>query len=498
MIARRSRIGAIAASLAVSACTVGPTYHQPPLPAPAAFARTTPAPAPGAPPAAGDLAAWWDSFNDPMLTYLVRQALAANPDLETAASRVRQARTQIVTARAAELPTLSASGDTVDFNSNHQSSSASASSSSAAASGAAAGASSGLGLPIPSTLHLYSAGFDATWEVDLFGGVRRRIEQAKASEQAAVWAMRDVQVSLAAEVASDYLTLRLTQARIAVGEAELQRQKDIGGVVAARRKTGFVTNLDVNQQNVQVEMAAAQIPQLQAQAETEVHAIAVLLGQTPESLDQLLQAPANPLPPDPPALPAGLPSQLLERRPDVREAERQLAAANANIGVQTANLFPKLNLLGLASFASTSASNLFSSDNFATIGVGMISQPVFDAGKTHAAIKAAKEQQRQALFAYRKAGLGALQNVEDALSKYTADAARRDSLRRSLASTSNSLTLAQDQYRVGLVAFINVIQSENAQLNARDQYVQADGAVLSDLVALYKALGGGWSDAARA
>jgi NodT family efflux transporter outer membrane factor (OMF) lipoprotein len=481
MIARTSLIAAISATLALSACTVGPNYHQPTLATPPSFARTLPT----APPVTGDLSSWWETFNDPMLTYLVRQALAANPDVETAASRVREARTQIITARATELPSVNASGNAIDFNSNHKSSGASASSS--------AGAASGLGLPIPSTLHLYSAGFDATWEVDLFGGGRRRGEQAKASEQAAVWALRDVQVSLAAEVASDYLTLRLTQARIAVGVAELQRQKVIAGVVAARRKTGFVTNLDVNQQNVQVETAAAQIPQLQSQAETEVHAVAVLLGQTPENLGQLLQVSANPLPPEPPALPAGLPSQLLERRPDVREAERQLAAANANIGVQTANLFPKVNLIGLASFASTSVSNIFSSDDLATIGLGMVTQPVFDAGKTHAAIKTAKEERRQALFAYQKAGLGALQNVEDALSKYAADAARRESLQRALASTSNSVTLAQDQYKVGLVAFINVIQSENAQLNARDQYVQADGQVLSDLVALYKALGGGWA-----
>ena len=489
MIARTSLIAAISASLALSACTVGSNYHQPSLPTPPAFARTAPTPLPTAPPVIGDLSSWWESFNDPMLTWLVRRALAANLDVETAASRVREARTQIITARASELPSLSASGNTIDFNDNHKSSSATS-----AAGASAAGAESGLGLAIPSTLHLYSAGFDATWEVDIFGGGRRRIEQAKDTQLAMVWALRDVQVSLAAEVASDYLTLRLTQARIAVGEAELQRQKDIASVVAARRKTGFVTNLDVNQQNVQVETAAAQIPQLQAQAETEIHAIAVLLGQTPESLSQELRAPADPLPPEPPALPAGLPSQLVERRPDVREAERQLAAANANIGVQTANLFPKVNLIGLASFASTSLSGLFNSDNFATVGVGMISQPVFDAGKTHAAIKAAKEERQQALFAYQKAGLGALQNVEDALSKYAADAARREALRGALASSDNSLTLAQDQYKVGLAAFVNVIQSENAQLNARDQYVQADGQVLSDLVALYKALGGGWSD----
>lgn len=477
--------GAALLALGLAACTVGPTYQKLALPTPAAFsgrATTTGAVADG------DLAQWWRTFDDPVLNGLIQRALADNLDLETAVSRVRQARAQLTTARATEWPSVNASGNAVDFHSNHGSSGG----------GSTGGGSGALGLPIPSDLHLYSAGFDASWEVDLFGGGRRQIEAAKASVEAAQWGRRDVQVSLTAEVASDYLALRLAQARLALGREELQRQKDLYAAIAARRKTGFVTNLDVNQQTVQVETAAAQLPELEAAAQTQVHAIAILLGQTPESMGDLLQAPPPNPTMAPPVLPPGLPSDLLQRRPDVRVAERRLAAANAQVGVQVANQFPKLNLLGLASFAGTDLSGLFSSDNLSTVGVGMLTQPIFDAGKLRAGVRAAKEERAQALLAYRKAGLAALQDVEDALSRHAADEARRASLARSLISSQNSLAIARDQYQVGLQPFIDVIQAENAELNARDQLAQADSQVQTDLVALYKALGGGWSVSAPA
>jgi multidrug efflux system outer membrane protein len=475
------------AGAALAACTVGPNYHRPDMSAPAAFSEAGSSPRTTVVTTEPDLAAWWAQFNDPMLDDLVRRGLADNPDLLAAASRVRESRQQETVTAAAEYPTLNASGNAVAFNSNRKSPSASSS-------GAAGGGASG-GFTIPNHLNLYSAGFDATWEVDLWGGARRAIEAAKANTEAAVWTRRDGQVSLAAEIANDYLTLRALQARIALGQAELKRQQDLFGLIRARRQAGFVTNLDVNQQSTQVAAAAALIPQLDAQARVQIHALGVLVGQPPETLTQILAPPTTPvaLPPPPPTLPVGLPSDLLERRPDIREAERRVAAANAQIGVQTANLFPKLNLIGLASFASTSTTGLFDSQNLSSVGVGMLTQPIFNAGKTRASINAAKEEEIEAELAYRTAVIGAFRDVEDALARYTGEDQRRAHLAEQLAAAQNSLTIAQDQYRTGFVTFNNVLLAENTVLNTQDQLTQSDAQALSDLISLYKALGGGWS-----
>ncbi len=470
-------------ALIATGCTVGPNYKAPVLPTPPAFDEAVSTPRLIVTPADADLSKWWTQFGDPLLNSLVTEALAANPDLATADSRVREARAQETVTSAAEYPTLSGSTNAVTLNSNRKSSS-----------GTAGGAGQGtLGLPIPSHLSLYSAGFDASWEVDLFGGTRRSIEEARANTDAYRWAERDTRVSLVAEVANGYLTLRALQARIAVGQAELARQRDLFTLIAARRKTGFVTNLDVNQQSTEVATAAAQIPQLQAQAKAEVHAIGVLLGQPPEAMTARLAATGAALPPPPPTLPTGLPSELLRRRPDIRRAERRLAASNAEIGVRTADLYPKVNLIGLASFAGTSIDTLFSHQNLTSIGVAMASVPIFDAGKTRASIRVAREENRQAEIAYRTTILVALREVEDDLARYTAEESRRTSLAQSVDSARNSLKIAQDQYRTGFVTFINVLSAENTLLNAEDQLTQSDAQVATDLVAIYKALGGGWT-----
>jgi NodT family efflux transporter outer membrane factor (OMF) lipoprotein len=463
----------------LSACTVGPSYRRAAVEAPPAYIELAPNPDTRAPPADADLAAWWQRFSDPLLTDLIQRALASNLDLQTAVSRVRAARLQEVVARAGEYPSVSADADAITFNKKSAPPASSAADSS--------------DFTLPSHLNLFAAALDASWEIDLFGGTRRAVEAARANSEAALWARRDGEVTLVAEVANDYLTLRMLQTRIAIGNAELARQKSLYELVAARRQAGFVTRLDVNQQGTVVESAAAQIPQLEQQAKVQTHAIAVLLGELPETLARELESTPAPIPPPPPGLPPGLPSELLQRRPDLREAERRVAAANAEIGVAQAARFPKLNLIGLASFASTSADELFSSRSFATAGVGMASAPLFDAGKLRASVEVAKEQELQATLAYRTAVLGAFRDVEDALARYHAEETRRQALARSVDAAQNSLTIAQDQYQTGFVAFINVLQAENALSNAQDQLTQSDAQVLTDLVALYKALGGGWS-----
>jgi NodT family efflux transporter outer membrane factor (OMF) lipoprotein len=473
----------LAAAQGLTGCTVGPDYHRPDMPAPAAFAEVASTPRTQVLPTEADLSQWWTQFGDPVLDNLIAEALAGNPDLQVAASRVREARQQVREAAAAELPSVSASGNALTYNSQRKSSSGASTSSSS--------------VTIPTSLNLYSAGFDATWEVDIFGGTRRAIEAARDTAEASEWSRRDGQVSLLAEVANDYLTLRALQTRIAVGEAELARQRSLFTLIQARRQSGFVTELDVNQQSVQVATAAAEIPQLEAQSRTMVHALGVLVGQPPEALSDALRAPAGEaalLPPAPPTLPIGLPSDLLRRRPDIREAERRLAAANAEIGVRQADLYPKINLLGMASLASTSTTNFFSANNFASAALGMLTQPVFDGGKNEAAIRAAKEEHTQALIRYRASILVAFRDVEDGLVRYEAEERRRTSLTQSLEAARRSERIAQDQYHAGFVTFINVLHAENAVLNTQDQLTQSDAQALSDLVAVYKALGGGWTE----
>jgi NodT family efflux transporter outer membrane factor (OMF) lipoprotein len=477
---------ALLAAAGLAACTVGPDYRRPEVATPPAYAEAASTPRTAVTPADADLSAWWAQFGDPELSSLVARALAGNLDRQTAISRVRQARLSEIVARAAEYPSLSAAGNALTFNSNRKSGGAPAQGTGPPTAGAG-------GLPIPSHLNLYSAGFDATWEVDLFGATRRAIEEARANTGAALWARRDGEVTLTAEVASDYLGLRMLQARIAIGEAELARQKGVFALIRARRQAGFVTSLDVNQQTTVVETAAAQLPQLEAQAKVQVHALAILMGEPPEGLAAELGANAAALPAPPPTLPVGLPSELLRRRPDIREAERRLAAANAGIGVQVASLYPKLDLIGLAAFAGTSLGDLFSIRNLSSAALAMASQPVFDAGRRRASVGIAREETVQASLAYQAAVLGALRDVEDALARYRSEETRREALERYLVAASNSLTIAQDQYRTGFVTFINVLQAQNAVLGARDQLAQSDAQVLADLVAIYKALGGGWS-----
>lgn len=485
--AARLSWGTVLVGTLLAACTVGPTYHAPRMATPSTYLEAVSTSRTTVSSENADLSVWWTQFNDPILTALVARALADSPTLSSAASRVRAARLQEIQTGAAEYPSISATGNALALNSNHKSSAATS-----GATGNASG-SGGTGLPIPPRLNLYTAGFDATWEVDLFGATRRSVEEAKANTGVSLWARRDAEVTLVAEVANDYLTLRSAQARIALGQAELQHERDLFDLIRARRRAGFVTNLDVNQQSTLVATAAAQIPQLDAEAKTEIHALGVLLGEPPEALEAELTARGSGIPPPPPSLPVGLPSELLRRRPDIREAERRLAAANAEIGVQTAALYPKFNLIVLPGFVGPSLGDLFSSQNLSSVGIGMASEPVFNAGRNRAAVAAAKEKYTQAELAYRIAVLGALRDIEDALSRYRSEDSRRASFAQSVEAAKNSLSIAQDQYRTGFVSFINVLQAQSALLNAQDQLTQSEAQVATDLVAIYKALGGGWA-----
>jgi NodT family efflux transporter outer membrane factor (OMF) lipoprotein len=471
----------------LAGCTVGPDYKKREVPTPPAFAQppgqqrmiySTPVAV------SADLSQWWTKFNDAELHGLVARALAGNPDIESAASRVREARQQEIIAGAAGLPQVNASA-----NAAHVHSGSDILQKLGSSNGTAAPAQNGA-----TDIKLYTLGFDASWEIDVFGGVRRSIEAAQDNSDAALWQMRDGEVSLSAEAANDYFTLRSTQARIAVLESEVKSQQDVLALTAARRKAGFVTQLDVNQQESLVSSTLEQIPELEAQQRAMQDALAVLVGVTPGELDAEL-APVRAMAPVPAQLPIGLPSELLRRRPDVRAAERKLAAATAQIGVATSDLYPKFDLLAGISVASNHFSNLFSGASLGEFGLGSIMWPIFKGGEITANINAKNEEAQQAYDAYKKSVLVAIQDTDDALARFIKEQSRYQMLERDVATSASSAHLAREQYRIGLVTYVNVLTAQSTLLSARDQLEQSRLALATDTVSLFKALGGGWQDA---
>jgi NodT family efflux transporter outer membrane factor (OMF) lipoprotein len=483
----RSIHSATAATLLVgllAACTVGPDYRAPDVAVPAHFAGAER-------PAQSDiaLARWWAGFDDPTLDKLVERALRDNLDLQTAASRIREARQQEIVSGAAAWPSLSANAQLTHTHLS-QNSIGGLGTLASQSGGAAGGAnSSAFGLP-GFDFNTYQLGFDASWELDLFGRTRRAVEAAHDTTTASVWTARDTQVSLVAEVADTYLALRAAQRRLAINRRDLARQQELLAQIRARAASGLATGLDVRQQETTVAATASALPPLSAEVEVRLHALGVLLGAPPEALLDALGAAA---PPTPPAIPAGLPADLLRRRPDIRAAERQLAAATANIGVAVADYYPDLTLTASPALVSTALSNLLTwgSRNLSA-GPG-ISWNLFDGGKVKANVAIATERQRQALLAYRKTVLTALQDVEDALTRSEADRTLQQDLARRSDSARAAAELSRAQYRAGLVPLSTVLTTEAALLSAEDTAAQNDASSAQDVVALYKALGGGWN-----
>jgi NodT family efflux transporter outer membrane factor (OMF) lipoprotein len=471
---------ALLATTLISACTVGPNYQRPDVAVPNAY---TAGPRPG--PSNADLAAWWSAFGDAELDALVQRALAQNLDLASAEARIREARAQEVVAGAAGLPQVSTEGSVSRQRISENAIPI------PPGSGQQGGA---FGLP-GSEFTTWRAGFDASWEIDLFGKTRRSVEAARARTEAAVWDRRDLQVTAAAEVANAYLTLRTLQARIANARADLESEQRSEKLVAARVRGGLVTGQDLAQQSSAASAAAAAIPALQTQVEAQVHAIAVLTGQAPEALDgELAQPKALP---SPPVVPPGVPSELLRRRPDIRAAERQLAASTADIGVAVADLYPRFSLTAAPALVSTALSSLleWGSRSF-SVGAA-VDWPLFNGGRTRGTIAVANARQSEALIAYRKAVLTALQDVEDALSRISGDRGKLGDLRQAVAGAARAEGIAGARYRGGLVTYSDVLAARGRRLSLEEQMIDAQGALARDTASLFKALGGGWPELAQ-
>ncbi len=466
---RRPLPTAVALTLLLAACAVGPDFTKPQPELPDRWSG--PAVADQLPPAADApdvLARWWMHFDDPTLDRLIRKALAANPDIRLAEARLRQARAARGIAAGGLGPALEGSGSYRRSRSG--------------------GASGGSGEIIGDQ---YQAGFDAIWEIDLFGGRRRDLEAADADLQAAIESHRDARVSLIAEVARNYIGLRALQQQLVITRRNLSAQQHSTDLTRQRFEGGFVSALDVANAQAQAATTAAQLPALEAQARQAIHSLSVLLGAPPADLSAEL-SPEAAIPIAPPAVPAGVPSDLLRRRADIRAAEAGIHAATARIGVAAAELFPKFTLSGALGYQSDDFGSWFDwANRFWSLGPS-VRWRLFETGRIRAGVELQRALQEQEVILYQQIVLTALREVEDALIAAAKEQARRQTLSEAVAANRKAVRLAQLLYTEGQTDFLNVLQAQRALYTSEDALVQSTRDVASNLVALYKALGGGW------
>ena len=467
---RRFRLRALALVffLALAGCaSVGPDYAPPEVKAPE---RWNAAMEGGLATEGVDtegLSSWWTTLEDPVLTELVELAIKNNLDLREARARVREARARRGVAGAELLPTIDATG-------------------SASFSRGSENAGSG------ESRELYAAGFDARWELDIFGGIRRSVEAAEAELEASEEGFRDTLVTLLSEVALNYVDARLFQARLSVARANLETQEETYGIAEARYLSGLAGKLDEDLARLNLESTRASIPALETGLEQAKNRLALLLGQNPGYLRDRLSGP-GPIPATPVELAVGIPAETLRRRPDVRRAERELAAQTARVGAATAELYPEFNLPGSIGLESLSARDLFSADSVAYSILPSVRWNIFDRSRIRGNIEVHSALQEQALARYEAAVLAALEDVENALVAFSKEQERRSSLKEASRAASSAAELSNDLYASGLTDFLDVLDAERSLLSLQDQLAVSEAEVTSNLLRLYKALGGGWT-----
>ncbi len=463
--------------MAAAGCAVGPDYRPPEVKVPENWngqevvtkeqpSKTIPDPV--------TLVEWWQAFNDPGLSALVEMALRANLNLRQAEARILQARSARGVAGAPLLPQADASA-------LYQKSQGS---SEAAGGGAIA--------TVGGVRELFQVGLDASWEIDIFGGTRRSIEAATADLRAAVEDRRDVLITLVGDVGTNYLNLRGFQQQIAIARKNLEAQKKTARITHRRFEAGFVSRLDVANADAQVATTAAQIPLLESSARAAIYSLGVLLGRPPAALEKDLIK-ASPIPPTPPEIPVGLPSDLMRRRPDIRRAEAKLHAATARIGVATADLFPKFNLTGSVGISADDLTRIskVSTSKFWSFSPS-VTWPIFAGGRIRWNIKLQDAIQQEALAAYEQVVLTALKDVETALVAYAKEQERRRSLSEAVVSNRQAVDLSMRLYLAGKTDFLNVLTAQRALFVTEDALTQSTRTLGTNLIALYKALGGGW------
>ncbi|WP_343525720.1 efflux transporter outer membrane subunit [Sphingomonas sp.] len=477
--------------LLLGACTVGPNYAGPPqaigssATPPATFARADASVAAAAP----AVADWWTTLNDPVLTWLEERALASNPNVAVAQARLKQARSALRLERANQAPNANASATYLHADLpalNLGGGGEGQGGGQGGANGGAAGGSGG-----GTSVDFFNLGFDASWEIDLFGGRRRTVEAARATAAAAEANVADAQVSLSADVAQAYIGLRDAQQRLILAREASRMQRDTLNLTLQRFNNGTASQLEVERLRNQVESTDAQILPLSSSVETYLNALAILIGEAPGTLDQRL-SPAGKVPLPPAQVAVGDPTALLQRRPDIRAAERNLAAQTAKIGVAEAAKFPRLNLMGIIGIGGTSIDALTDLDNLVTLGAPMLQWNVLNFGRANARVGQAEGVRDEAEAQYRGVVLSALRDAEDALSRFRARRNTVATLARAKASADRSAVLMQQRYRAGAATLIDTLDAERQRVAADQSLSQAVAGLTNDYVALQKALGLGW------
>ena len=473
----RSRLLLAAGAAALAACTVGPDFHPPVVKSPELWgpvntdvrSRTT----------SGDVdVQWWLRFDDPELTSLVGRLVAQNLDLKTAAERIVQNRSQRQVAASQGLPMLNEQSQYTRQRISLR----------------------GLGAVLqavpgaPVEFDIFQNGLSSSWELDLFGKVRRSVEAAQANVLASVEDRRSVALSVLAQLAQDYLQLRGTQSLLGIAERNLQIAERSTELVRQRFRFGVGTTLDLAQAQSQQASVAATVPPLRTQQASLINAIGLLLGEPPRALEGEL-APRGKLPAVPLTVPVGLPGELVRRRPDVREAEAQLHAATADTGVAVADFYPDISLTGSADLNGLRLRDAFSLPARAFQVGPTITIPIFQGGRLTGTLRMRQSQQRQAAIAFQKTVLTAWQDVDNALVAYAEAQRRRVQSAETVAQNERALSAAQQQFTQGATDFLNVVTSESQLLQSQNQLANDDTQIATDLVALYRALGGGWEAA---
>jgi outer membrane protein, multidrug efflux system len=461
------RIAVAAAFTLSSGCAVGPDYAPPKSQTDAQFLNMS-ASAFSPDDARPD---FWSLFADPMLSDLVQAALAENKDIDRARANLRASRAGTRLTGFDSWPTVTAQATHLHLRLSEQQA-------------------PGLSGPALERDEI-EAGFDASWELDLFGRVRRGREAARADEQAASAQLRDAQVTVTGEVARNYFVLRGLQEQLAVAERNAVNQEQTLGITRARLDAGRGTELDRSRAEAQWKTTLASIPPLRSSIATTAYRLAVLTGRTPEALASQL-AVTQPMPALPEINAIGTPDALLRRRPDIRAAERALASSTARIGVAVGDLFPRVNLIGSVGYSAAKVDGLGDPQtNFHSYGPS-ISWAAFDLGRVRARIDIAEAQTQAALATYESTVLNALEETEGALITYGAAQSRRATLQEAAAASTRAADLARQRFEGGLADFLNVLEAERDMLAAQDSLAQSRTQTATSLVAVYKALGGGW------
>jgi NodT family efflux transporter outer membrane factor (OMF) lipoprotein len=457
----------------LTGCAIGPKYRTPLVKTPAAFSQS------GASNSANtaDLAEWWKTFGDAKLTSLVERAIANNLDVQIAQARLREARASLRSTQAQkELP----SGN---FNANYSRSKTSSDNPQIPKLSG--------GSLIPDTYGAYQSYFDASYELDLFGGKRHDVEASTAEAQSYEESLRSTFVSIVAEVGRDYLQLCQYQEQLAVAQRTEASRRDTLKITRVRYRAGLATDLDVANAAASVASTQASIPTMQSNATQMIHAISVLLGLNPAELSDELTS-GGAIPASPPSIPTGLPSDLLRRRPDVRQTERNLTAAVARVGVQVSSLFPSITLTAQYGGQTGSALNLVdAAARFFTLGP-QIKWGLLNYGATKANIHAAEARRDQQYITYQKTVLTAFQDVENALVSHNKEIERSAALDESVRQSRKAADVAMTRYTQGLTNFLDVLDAQRSLYSAEDSLVQSRAALDIDFITLYKALGGGW------